>query len=70
MQVKLYSSNCPKCRILKQKLTDSKIEFEEENDVQTMLNMGLDTMPILGVDDRLLSFGEAIKWIGEQTNND
>ena len=33
----LYSTNCPRCRIIEKKLQDKGIEFELFNDVDAMI---------------------------------
>jgi glutaredoxin-related protein len=59
----LYSNNCPKCKILKEKLKDNHIDFTEENNEIIMLSKGFVDVPVLEVDDTRYSFGEAVKWI-------
>lgn len=66
MNVILYSTNCPRCKILKSKLDKKGITYSVVNDVDKMLNMGVVVVPILEVDGVRMSFKEAINWI----NND
>lgn len=66
MSVVFYSTHCPKCKILESKLKQNNIVFEENNDVELMLQKGFTTVPVLEVDGVAYSFKEAIKWIGEQ----
>ena len=47
MIVILYSTNCPKCKVLKQKLSEAKIDFIEFTDVEEMIKMGISHVPIL-----------------------
>lgn len=61
----LYSNGCPKCNILKKKLKDKNISYIEENDQKIMLDMGLKTVPWLKVNEKLMDFYEANKWINE-----
>lgn len=65
MDIVLYSTHCPKCKVLKSKLQEANIEFEEVNDVELMLQKGFVSVPVLEVDGVVHSFKEAIKWIGE-----
>ena len=62
MTVILYSTGCPKCRVLKKKLTDKHIDFEENNSIEEMESLGLVEMPVLSVDGDLLEFSKAIQW--------
>ena len=61
--VKLYSTHCPKCKVLETKLKSKNIEYEECNDVDEMLSKGLTSVPYLEVDGKLMTFGEAVKWV-------
>ena len=61
-----HSSHCRRCQVLEKKLKDKGIEYEENNDIQVMLNKGLDVAPALEVDGKLMGFKEAVDWIKEQ----
>lgn len=63
----LYTIDCPKCKILESKLNSKNISYEVFKDKDKMIEKGLSTMPVLEVDDQLLDFGKAIKWINEVT---
>ena len=63
MQIVLYSTGCPKCKVLKGKLAERGIAYSECNDVDTMLSMGIKEVPVLRVEDSLLSFSQAVAWI-------
>lgn len=62
-KVVFHSSHCPRCQVLEKKLKDKGIEYEENNDIQVMLNKGLDVAPALEVDGKLMGFKEAVDWI-------
>ena len=62
----LFSTGCPKCTILKKKLSQKGIEYVEVNDIQQMLDMGLQSVPWLEVDGQMMDFEQANKWINEQ----
>ena len=65
MEVVLYSTGCPKCTVLKKKLQAKNIEFTEINDINTMLQMGLDEVPVLKVDNQIMPFKKAVEWVKE-----
>jgi len=65
MNIILYSTGCPKCNVLKKKLADKNIKYTENNDVDTMVSLGIDQVPVLSVDGKLLQFSEANNWINE-----
>ena len=61
----LFSNNCPKCKILKTKLDQKQITYEECNDVDIMIKNGFLSMPMLKVDGETMNFNEAIKYAKE-----
>lgn len=65
--IRLYSTNCPKCKVLGMKMKQKHIEYEEFTDIDAMLAMGIKSAPLLQVDDgKLLDFAEAVKWVNAQ----
>ncbi len=64
--IKVYTTHCPKCRILEQKLEKKNIEFESCDDMDTMTARGIKSAPSLEIDGTIYNFGEAIKWVNEQ----
>lgn len=65
-KVVLYSTGCPKCNVLKKKLSEHNIEFLENNDKDEMIKFNFVNVPILEVDGTRMEFKEAIEWIKEQ----
>lgn len=63
--VVLYTIDCPKCKVLEQKLKSKNIKYKTFTDVNEMIRKGLSTMPMLEVDGNILSFSEAVKWVNE-----
>lgn len=61
----LFSNNCPRCKILKQKLDDKQIKYTISEDFDELIENNLQTAPILKIDDKYYQFGEAVKFIGE-----
>ncbi len=61
----LFSSGCPKCKVLKQKLDDRKIEYEVSEDFDELIEQNLQTVPVLKVNGEYYQFGEAIKVVNE-----
>ena len=62
----LYSTNCPRCRIIEKKLQDKGIEFEIFTDVDAMIAKGFKEAPKLEVDGTIMDFKEANEWIKGQ----
>jgi glutaredoxin len=65
MDIILYSTGCPKCKILKKKLEDKNIDYVENDDIETMISLGIEQVPVLSVDNKLFQFAEAVKWVNE-----
>ena len=66
MNVTLYSTNCPKCKVLESKLQQHSITFDVNHDVELMKEKGFDFLPKLEVDGTIYNFKEAVDWIGAQ----
>ena len=62
----LYTTGCPKCRILAKKLDSAGVSYETNTDVDEMQALGMMEAPALMTGDRLLSFSEACKWADSQ----
>ena len=62
----LYSTHCPRCTVLEKKLNDKNIKYEIVDNEDEILKLGIDVVPILKVDDELMSFGQAVKWVNSQ----
>lgn len=63
METVLFSNNCPKCNILKNKLNDNNIEFETSNDFNEIIEKGFKTLPILKYNGKYMDFMESIIFI-------
>lgn len=66
MNVVLHSTHCAKCKVLEAKLNQKGINYEENNDVELMMQKGFTTVPKLEVDGVVYDFKEAVEWIGER----
>ena len=62
-QVIMYTTNCPKCRVLESKLKDRNIVFSKVTDVEEMRKLGYLSVPKLSVDGKVMDFTEAIDWV-------
>ena len=63
MSLILYTTHCPKCKVLESKLKEKGIEYKEETDVSKLVEKGFKTVPVLEVDDKLLTFYDAVKYV-------
>lgn len=66
MMIKMYSTGCPRCKVLKAKLDKKGIDYEEINDIEEMTRLGMKSAPALSVDGELLDFKKANDWVNAQ----
>lgn len=59
----LYTTHCPKCNVLYNKLKNKNITFEESDDVDKMIEMGFMSAPILFDGEKYYTFEEAVKLV-------
>lgn len=65
--ITIYTTKtCPKCKILKKKLTDRNIDYKEIQDIKLMRKLNILEVPKLEINDKLLDFSEANDWINGQ----
>jgi hypothetical protein len=62
-EIIFYSTGCTRCSVLKRKLDSKNIVYIEKNDVDEMLSLGIKSAPTLKINEDLLKFEEAIKWV-------
>ena len=63
MSITLYSTGCPKCKVLKSKLEAKNVEFVENNSVEKMTELGITQVPVLSVGGVLMDFKQAVDWV-------
>lgn len=51
--VKLYSTHCPMCRLVEQKLKEKNINYEEETNVDNILKLGFSHVPLLEINNKI-----------------
>lgn len=64
--MKLYSVDCPKCKIIEKKLNHRNIEYEviKDFDYDYLVKKGFTTVPVLELDDgRCMNFSDANSYI-------
>lgn len=65
--IKVYSTHCPRCMVIEKKLIQKGLNFEVVDDINLMREMGIQSTPMLQIDDQpLMKFEEANKWINSQ----
>jgi predicted DsbA family dithiol-disulfide isomerase len=67
MNIVLYSSpTCPKCKVLKAKLAQAKIDYDDVEDIAYMTSIGIRSIPRLKAGGAMLDFTAAIAWVNAQ----
>ena len=62
----LYSNGCHKGKVLKNLLNMLKIKYTEITELEEIEEKRFIPMPILEVDDNIMNFSQALKWIKGQ----
>jgi len=62
----LYSTGCPKCEVLKKKLAEKGVQYTVNESVDEMLSLGIEQVPVLKINEELLQFPAAVKWINDK----
>ena len=63
--ITLYSTHCPKCNVLKEKLENAGVMFTEINDIQVMADKGFMSAPMLVVGGQTMNFKAAVQWLND-----
>lgn len=63
--ITLYTTHCVRCKVLETKLDNKKVSYDVVDDIAKLKELGLQDafFPILEVDGKRLSFGEANKFV-------
>ncbi len=64
--ITLYSTGCPKCKVLKMKLDAKGIQYTVNSSTEDMTALGITQVPVLKVDETMMHFKEAVEWINNQ----
>lgn len=67
MSITLYSTGCPKCKVLKAKLDQKDLTYDIETDIEKMKELNILSVPVLKVDDKFLQFKDAVDWVNSLT---
>ena len=63
--ITLYSTHCPKCKVLELKLNQKKINYNIVDDPDAVVDFGKEnnilSAPILDIDGKIYEFSSAIK---------
>jgi len=63
LKIVLYTTGCPKCKVLEKKLRLKNIQYSIVTDEEEIRNTGFLSLPLLSVDDKIMPFTEAVGWV-------
>ena len=61
----LYSTGCPKCKVLETKLNNKNVNYNVVTNVDEMLSKGIKSAPVLEIDGNVMDFASAVKWVNQ-----
>lgn len=61
--ITLYSTGCPKCKVLISKFNEKNIDYEICDDISIMLKKGITQLPVLDVSGDVMDFKKSVEWI-------
>lgn len=64
----LYTTHCPKCRVLESKLKAKNIKYIEVTDEVAMQEKNIEFLPMLEANGTLMDFSTANNFINNYTN--
>lgn len=68
MDIKLYTTHCPKCKVLESKLMNKNIKYDEISDIEEIQVKGYMSVPVLEVNGESMDFVTANAWINKYNN--
>lgn len=63
MNVILYSTGCPQCRVLGSKLDAAGVQYSVVSDEEEMIAKGFSSAPMLEIDGDVMNAQEAFHWL-------
>lgn len=66
--ITLYTTHCPRCRVLESKLKSKNIQYTEVTDEIAMQEKNIEFLPMLEADGILMDFATANSFINNYTN--
>ena len=67
--INLYTTGCPKCKILEMKLKQKNIVFNEISNLEILKSKNILNVPVLEVDNTFYDFVSACKMVNEFEEN-
>ena len=61
----LYSTGCPKCKVLESKLAQKNIDYIVDDDIDVMISKGIESVPVLEVNGEMMNFKSAVDYVNK-----
>ena len=61
----LYSTGCPKCKVLKSKLDGKNIDYIIVDDIDEIMSKGIETVPVLEINGEMMNFKSAVDYVNK-----
>ena len=65
MKVKLYTTHCPKCKILEERLNEKKIKYEVIDNIEELQKMNFKSVPNLEIDGKIYNYLDSIRYLNK-----
>ena len=65
MKVKLYTTHCPKCKILEERLNEKKVKYEVIDNIDELQKMNFKSVPNLEIDGKIYNYLDSIKYLNK-----
>lgn len=62
----LYTTHCPKCKVLESKLNKKNIKYNICEDINIIQNKGITALPALEINNEILTFKDTVNWVNNQ----
>lgn len=56
---------CPKCAVLKKKLQSKNVPYQECQNINVMIDLGIKNVPALQTGEEILPFNDAVKYVNQ-----
>lgn len=66
MKAILYSTHCPCCEALEERLRQAEIKYIVVSNTDQILALGIAHVPVLEIDGRQMNYPAAIRWLNER----
>lgn len=64
--ITVYTTHCPKCKVIETKLKAKNMDYVEVADMNEIVKLGFQSVPVVEVDGTIMDFAEANQWINNQ----